>query len=169
MLRVLVLVAALACSTAVSSSAAAQFVASPQEVAATGTAYRVFVRPGEPIIRVQVLGDVGSGIYDIGAATTISELIALAGGVPLSDASPTVTRTVTVRLFREHAGRRDLVYEATVADMIQQPGRYPVLQDGDVITVETQVRQRFNWREATSIVSAVASLTLLVLRVIDRY
>ena len=40
--------------------------------------------------------------------------------------------SVTVRLFREGGGRRDLVYEVSLERMLAEPDLYPPLQDGDV-------------------------------------
>jgi protein involved in polysaccharide export with SLBB domain len=167
--RLITLLAGLACLIAYSPSAEAQFVANPLDVTATGTSYRVFVRPGEPIIRVQVLGDVGSGLYAVGANTTLSELLALAGGAPLSDANVYVARTITVRVFREQGAQRRPIYESTLENLLQEPGQYPTLEDGDLLTVETELRRRFNLRETIQLVSSLASITLLALRLADAF
>lgn len=135
----------------------------------TGTSYHIFAKEGEATLQVLVLGSVGSpGVYEVGVATDLGQLLALTGGPPLESTTGSVRRSseVTVRLFREEAGRRNLVYEAALERMLVEPGLYPALQDGDVFAVEriTVERQRFGWREGLSLLSGLASLGLLIER-----
>jgi hypothetical protein len=146
----------------------AQWVGNPQEVVASGTSYRIFASPGEATIRVQVLGEVGAGIYVLSPRVTLSELIALGGGANLSPGTENVRRTVTVRLFREEGGIRREVYETELRQMLREPGGYPTLQDGDLVTVESEVERRYTFRETIGLVSSLASISLLVLRLTER-
>jgi len=162
-------IAALVCAFVLSATpdAHAQFVANPAEVVAGGTSYRTFYRPGEDLIRVQVLGDIGSGIYVIGANTTLVELLSLAGGTPLGDRGAEVEQNVTIRVLREDGGQRTIIYEADSDQLLSRPDQYPTLTNGDLVTVQTQLRRRYNLRETLQIVSSVASLALLALRLSD--
>lgn len=129
-----------------------------------GTAYYVFARPGEATMQILVLGSIGSpGIYQVRVETELDELLGLTGGTPLATSTRSET-TVTVRLFREGGGRRDLVYEAPLERMLVEPGLYPPLQDGDVLTIETITieRGRFGWRDAISIVTSLTSVVVLI-------
>ena len=114
-----------------------------------GTSYHVFAKPGEATVQVLVLGSVGAaGVYEVGVGTELDQLLALTGGTPMARTETSKT-SVTVRLFREGGGRRDLVYEVSLERMLAEPDLYPPLQDGDVFTIETitTVRTRFGWRD----------------------
>jgi len=164
-LVLVLLVAGLAAPT----PAQAQFTGSPQEMISQGTSYRIFARPGEATIRVQVLGDIGAGIYMLSPRTTLSELLALGGGAPLSDAGAQVRRIVTVRLLRGDGGTRQVVYESELRQMLREPEAYPALQDGDIVTVESTIERRYTFRETVQLVSSLASITLLLLRLSEQF
>jgi hypothetical protein len=149
-------------------SASAQFVTNPSEVIAQGISYKVFARPGEPLIRVHVLGELGSGLYAIGANTTLTELLALAGGPQLSGVTTETTREVTVRVFRDQGAQRQQIYESDIRDLIVTPGQHPTLEEGDVVTVESVTRRRFDAFRAIQVASSIATFGLLILRVADR-
>lgn len=139
----------------------------PTSVIAQGTSYHVFAQPGEATIEVLVLGDASAGIYVVGADTNLSKFLALIGGAGAESTSDEREVTKTVRLLREEAGQRVVVYEAEVEELVRDPSAYPQLQDGDVFSIETEVSRRFNLRETLSIVSSLSTLTLLVIRLID--
>ncbi len=137
---------------------------------AEGTSYHIFAKQGEATIQILVLGKMGSsGIYEVGVGIELDQLLALTGGTIPAASTGSETR-VTVRLFREGTGRRDLVYEAPLERMLAEPGLYPPLQDGDVLTVETFTieRDRFGWRDALSIVTSLTSIVLLIDRIAGR-
>ena len=133
------------------------------ELEQSGTSYHSFVRSGELTVEVLVLGTGSDGVYEVGLDTPLDQLLALAGGAQVtSDALD----EVTLRLFRQEEGGRSLIYEAPLERMLKEPGQYPALQDGDVFVMETpgESGERFTWRDAVSIVSSVASLTLVAVR-----
>ena len=137
---------------------------------AEGVSYHIFAKQGEATVQILVLGSVASpGVYEIGVGIELDQLLALTGGTTLATSTGSETR-VTVRLFREGTGRRDLVYEAPLERMLAEPGLYPPLQDGDVLTVETITieRDRFGWRDALSIVTSLTSIVLLIDRIAGR-
>lgn len=132
-----------------------------------GASYRKFVLPGESSIRVLVLGSVGAGgIYEVGRGTDLGRLLALTGGSFVPESSEQLRR-LTLRVLRTNGTRRDLVYEASLDDFLVDPGSYPVLQDGDVFLIETRLKNRFQWRDALSIVTGIAALTLAADRIIN--
>lgn len=171
--RTLLLVGALL-TVASLPEARAQFtgtptVFNPAEQVAGGTAYRTFYRPGEDLIRVQILGDIGSGIYVIGAGTTLIELLSLAGGTPLGDRGAEIDQEVTVRVLREANGVRSVIYEADAERLLTRPDQYPALQNGDLVTIQTRLRRRYNLRETLQIVSSLASIALLAIRLSETF
>lgn len=149
------------------ATSSAQILGNPLDVTSSGTSYRVFAQPGEPTVQVLVLGQGATGMYIIGADTDLVELLALTGTGASEVTSDEVARTVTVRLMREQGGQRAVVYEREFDDFLSDPGSYPSLQDGDVFTVEVEQRRRFGAREVLDVTSRLASITLLVIRLID--
>lgn len=153
----------------ISYPAAGQEFGRVDDILNTGTAYYTFSKSGEATVQVIVLGSISRpGVYEIGIGVDLGQLLALSGGPPLAITSGTTSsrNETTLRLFREATGRRDLVYEAPLELMLTEPGLYPPLQDGDIFTVETNTiqKQRFIWRDALSIVSSIASITILIER-----
>jgi len=136
-------------------------------VTASGVSYHEFAKAGEATVEVLVMGSGGSGIYILGVGTTLDQLLALIGGVPMTSTSNTQTR-VTLRLFREEAGTRRLVYEAELTRLLTEPSAYPALQDGDVFTVEVEsrVRRPFTWREGFFLFNSLVSAAFLIERIV---
>ena len=144
--------------------AGAQTTGSPEDIRQSNTSYHSFVRPGEVTVEVLVLGTGSDGIYEVGLDTRLDQLLALSGGTRINKE---VREDVTVQLFRQQSRQRVLVYEASLEDMLLATERYPSLQDGDVFVMETpdeDAGDRLTWRDAISLVSSVASLTLVAVR-----
>ena len=137
------------------------------DIETSGTSYHVFAKEGEATVEIMVLGSVGRpGVYVIGTEIELDQLMALTGGTSFETSATTKTRT-TVRIFRKIPDRRELLYEAPIDRMMTEPGRYPPLQDGDIVLVEsiTEERTPFTWREVLSIISSIASLVLIYDRI----
>lgn len=126
-------------------------------VEAEGVAYYRFTEPGQPTVRVLVMGAEAPGIYELGAETKLDELLAITGGGGI--ASPTIHSTV--RLYREEGARRNLIYESPLRDMLTEPNEYPRLQEGDVLVVETVERRRLSWQDGITILSGLSSVVLI--------
>lgn len=139
----------------------------PTDVIAQGTSYFIFASPGEATIELLVLGNTASGIYVVGETTTFIELIALAGGLGAGEGDGSVRVERTVRLLRQQGGQSVAVYEADAEQLLKETSAHPVLMEGDILTVETETKNRFSLRDTLTIVSSLASVTLLVLRLID--
>lgn len=134
------------------------------ELTAQGVSHYIFAKQGEATVQVLVLGSARPGIYELGVGVKLDQLLALTGGTPLVTNTGTETR-VTVRLFRgEGSGQRDLVYEAPFERMLTEPGSYPTLQGGDVLTIETFNIQktRFGWRDALTIATSLTTVIILI-------
>lgn len=148
--------------------AVGQFMDDPEDVLAEGAAYKIFARAGEPVIRVHVLSEAGSGLYAVGTSTTLTELLALSGGASVGEGTTEERRTVTVRLYRRAAeAGRSMIYEAELNQMLQEPHRHPNLDEGDVLMVETTYQRRFDMLRTLQVVSGLSTVVLLVLRLAE--
>ena len=137
-----------------------------EDINSTGTSYNIFAKQGEATLQVLVLGNIGSsGVYEIGAGIELDQLLALSG-VALPENTDNQIINVTVRLFREGAGRRELVYEAPLSQMLSEPGLYPALQDGDLLTIDaaSKERNRITFLEGLRVIGALAAVVTLVER-----
>ncbi len=119
---------------------------------------------GDITIMANVWGTVRyPGLYEITKGTTLSTLFSLAGG-PLVNARETSDdRKVTLRLTRGR--QQETVFEFEMDNQVLSLESDPVLEMGDVLTVDTVERRGFSWRDVFPIVAAVASVALAVERV----
>ena len=142
----------------------AAFAQNPDDVIATGTSYHIYAQPGEPTVEVFVLGEASSGVYVVGETTNLLELLALtgAGATVIDDAE--FERDATVRLMREQGGSRSVIYEKPFESFLAEPATYPMLQDGDIFSIEVNQRRKIGLREYLQYASSLASITLLILR-----
>jgi hypothetical protein len=132
---------------------------------ATG-AYYNFARQSDVTIRVHVWGALGNaGLYELPRETRLSTLFSLAGGPPGSIA-PLERRRLEVRLLRPAGDGYEQVFTSTMNDGIVAFNTDPVLQSGDVLTVEEYSRRVFSWRDATALISAAGTVALVLERVL---
>ncbi len=95
---------------------------------AAAPGYFYFARPGQAVVSVTATGGVGtSGRYFLGAGATVSDLLALSGGVRPSAG----VEDPSVRLYR--AG--GVAYDAPLRSAYGPGSESPTLQDGDVVEV----------------------------------
>ena len=138
-----------------------------EEVNSNVPSYFYFVQPGAATVQVDVLGTVRApGLYELTEGTDVGQLLALSGGPLLAPRQRASSRKVTIRLFRAATNGADPVYEQVLEDALEDPGTYPVLQDGDVLTVEVIERTRITWRDISSIVGTIGVLALAAERIV---
>jgi hypothetical protein len=129
-------------------------------------AFYNYAEAGDVTMLTNVWGSVQNpGLYQVPTGTHLSTLLSVAGGPAVGTRSQVEDRTIRVRLFRESNGQRLVVYETTMMNEIIVSAEDPVLEEGDILAVETIVRRRFSWRDAFPIVAAVASVALAIERV----
>lgn len=130
--------------------------------------YFYFARPGEATVQVSVWGTVPQpGIYEIPLGTDLERLLTMAGGTANEPRTEDVERQTTVRLYRPRGGARELLYEASVEELLRETSRYPELQDEDVMVVETTVDEQFRLRDVFTYVSGIATVVLLIDRLVS--
>lgn len=129
-------------------------------------AYYNYAETGDVTILVSVWGTVRNpGLYEIPAETTLSVLFSLAGGPAVTSRRKQDKRTVTARLLRGPA--QDVAFEIEMENEILSLSPDPVLEAGDVLTVDTVQRAGLSWRDVFPVVAAVASVTLAVERLVS--
>lgn len=139
----------------------------PGEMRTDGSSYHMFARPGQNTIQVLVLGDVGQpGMYEIGEGLDLAQLLALSGGPGLQRSARNRSET-TLRLYRPQDGQRELIFEAEMEGFMREREAYPSLRQGDVFQVETVERERFGWRDALRILTAAATVTFSIERLLN--
>ena len=132
----------------------------------TAAVYR-YVSPGHSAIAIDVWGDVRHpGRYYVEPGSDLLDVLTLAGGPLVGTGGTRVRRHVSIRLTRGDGTDRRIEYESPVAGL--EVGQIPGVSDGDLITVQSWQRERFIWRDVLTTTSALASLGLLILRIVER-
>lgn len=164
-LRWWVLPLLLVATSAIAPDVQAQNYGQVEETDTNVNSYFFFVEPGEGSIDVKVMGTVRNpGLYRLGEGTDLGQLLALSGGPVLNVRQEERDRETTIRLFRpQSSGEQKLIFEEDFEGGITtQSASYPQLQDGDVMTVEVIEDRQFEWRDALTILSAVASVAFAI-------
>lgn len=133
-----------------------------------GGAYYRFADPSDITIEVKVWGAVSNpGFYEVRQGLTLSTLLSLAGG-PLTTPRMSNTRsTFTLQLYRPQPdGRYQLLTETVMENQLTALAQDPVIMHGDLLMTEERTRQRFGWRDGLSILTALATVALVVDNVI---
>lgn len=164
MLRLLVL----ACTALIAASTVSAQALSDFEQSRSSTAsYFNYAEPADQTVLVNVWGTVSSpGLYEIPVQTSLTHLLSLTGGPIVGQRNRRQDRTIQVRVFRLQSGERALVYETEMQNEVIAASNDLMLQDADVVTVETVGRQRFSWRDVFPIVSAVGTIAIVIERIV---
>jgi len=130
--------------------------------------YYFYTQPGIATIQVYVLGTVQSpGLYEISDGTDLGQLLALSGGPVLQARYSNDRQTTIIRLFRPGSFTAEPIYETVLDRAITKQENYPILREGDVLTVEVIQKRRFNWRDSISILGSLASVGIILERIIS--
>jgi protein involved in polysaccharide export with SLBB domain len=123
-------------------------------------------------VRVTVLGEqTRNGIYVLEDGTTLTELLALAGGTARSSETELEVVRATVRVLRLQGGQRVPIYVADAEELVLEPSAHPDLQDGDLIDVDVELERRdppFTFRDGVEVASRVASLISVAILLVTR-
>ena len=132
-------------------------------------AYYNYAEPGDLTVTVNVWGAVANpGLYEVPQETRLSRLFSLAGGPSTGAQQRGSRRDLTVSLSREQpaSGERELIFEQDMEDDIIVFEQDPLIQEGDVLTVETYTQNRFTWRDALPIIGAATSVASTILTIV---
>ena len=124
-----------------------------------------YARPGYATKVIYVWGAVATpGIWRVEREVGLLELLSVARPSGIGTEQPGLRDDTTVRLYRDAGGERNQVYEEDLEHIVKSAETYPILQEGDILVVETRTRRRINWQMVTSLVGTASSLVLLYLR-----
>ncbi len=138
-----------------------------QIVTATpGVSVYRYAEPGRTTINVQVWGDVRTpGLYQVEAGTDLLNLLSYAGGPQAGMQRGEEDRIIHVQLTRIQGGRQSVLFEKTL-DQLFADG-YPELQEGDLMTVRTEVKTGIALRDVAVFTSSLGTLALVILRLTE--
>ncbi|GIV60646.1 SLBB domain-containing protein [Rhodocaloribacter litoris] len=130
-------------------------------------AYYNYAEPGDVTMLVNVWGSVRNpGLYEVPRNTRLSTLISLAGGPDLAtNASLQANRTITIRLIRDAGGTRSTVFSTSMRNEVLIFDENPVLQEGDVLVMETILKPKIIWKDVFPIVAALGTVALAIERI----
>lgn len=135
---------------------------------ASGVAYYRFADPSDITIEVKVWGVVSNpGLYEVRQGINLSTLLSLAGGPQAGARTTSTDHRFVIRVMRPAANGSDFttVAETTMDNAVGVLNEDPVLLQGDLVVAEEEIRQRFNWRDGISILTAVGTVALIIERV----
>ena len=129
-----------------------------------GGSYYRFADVSDVTMEIKVWGAVANpGFYEVREGLNLSTVLSLAGGPQAPPASRSTASAYSVRLFRLQTGDRyQLFTETLMENQLGMLNSDPVLMQGDMVITEAKTRQRFGWREGLSILTATATLVLVV-------
>lgn len=135
----------------------------------TNAAYFFYGQPGEATIQVNLLGVRASGVYEVPDSTDLGKILSLAGGMNLRPRTEEQERPeVTIRLHRGGQIGKDPAFEALLREILRGERDVPTLRENDTITVDVVQPSSFTFSQGLSIASTLASIGLLLDRVLNR-
>jgi hypothetical protein len=159
------LVAMLAITAAVPASGQSGAVPDIDRSRYSPAAFYHYAEAGDVTMQVNVWGTVRNpGLYEVPRDMRLSTLFSVAGGPAITERRQRDRRSVVVRVARMQDGRRQIIYEAVMENEIFASDEDPMMAHGDVLTVESVATERFGWRDAVTIVNAVALVALAIER-----
>lgn len=134
----------------------------------SGVAVFRYANPGQPTMDIRVWGAVRSpGVYQVEPDTDLIDVLTLAGGPDIPSEDDRLVQNVSVEVLRGMGAGSTPVLTTTLDALTARDTPLPDLQDGDLVSLVLQSKQRFTWRDALSVTSSVAGLALLILRLVE--
>lgn len=130
--------------------------------------YYKYSDTGDLTVRAQAWGSVRyPGLHEVVQGTNVSTLLSLAGGPTLAERREQDERTIRVRFYRtEVDGQMQLLFEQLMTNDLEALTQDPVLRDGDVLVVDSVLRQGYTWRDYLPIASVAVSAAVLIVQLI---
>lgn len=130
--------------------------------------YYNYTETGDLTVRVQAWGSVRyPGLHEVPRETRVSTLLSLAGGPVLAERRRQDERTIRVRFYRTEAGgQMNLVFDQQMTNDLSALEQDPLLQEGDVLVVDSVLKVGYTWRDYLPIASVVASVGVLIVQLL---
>jgi hypothetical protein len=124
-----------------------------------------FARPGQPTMTLYLWGSVGTtGIWRVERDVDLIQLLSVAQVPGIGASQQNVRQNFILHIYREIDGERTQIYEEEIQNLIGGGARsVPSLQDGDILAVETQTRQRISLNLIFTTLRTVSSFLSLYL------
>lgn len=128
----------------------------------------VFAAPGAATVTVNVWGAVSRpGLWRVEKGVDLIKFLSVTGLAGIGQTRPGTRTKTFVSIYRNIDGVRREVYRSDVEDILEDGATYPVLEDDDVLGVETIQRRSLGFQTASLVVgtaSSLASLAFLIIR-----
>lgn len=122
-----------------------------------------YARPGYPTKTIYVWGAVSSaGIWRVESNTELIEFLSAVRVPGFGSDQRGGSGDLVLRIYRNGPDGRDEIYTESIKNLLVGRPDYPALQDMDIVTIE--VRRRIGWQSVASVVGALSSVTLLIIR-----
>ena len=124
-------------------------------------------RPGYPVFTVYVWGEADTGVWSVEQGTDLLEFISVISRTQLGDRGPDSRSIQRLKLYRNGRSEGKPFFEARIQELFTARSSYPTLQSEDILVLETEVKNRFDWRDLGQIIS-IASTVLNTYLILDR-
>ena len=136
----------------------------------TGDEYvQTFARPGRATHTIYIWGAVASpGIWKVETETDLVELLSVVRPTNYGTQRAGTRDKVVIRIHRSQGGRRGVVFESTMEELLSTPSnRRPSLAADDVVEIQSIQRRRVGFQTISTVVGTLSSLTILALRIFN--
>ena len=145
--------------------ASAQSLTTSDFEARNAASFYRYADPADVTVLVHVWGTVRNpGLYEVPRDTPLSHLLSLSGGPIVAQRRTREDRTIYIRVFRQEDSRRSLILESEMENEVIAGEQDLILQDSDLVTIETVVQQRLSWRDIFPVVAAVGTIAIAIER-----
>ena len=146
---------------------AVQAQALPSLEVTPGVSVHRFYERGVPTMEIKVWGAVRTpGTYIIERDNDLLDVLTYAGGPLFQRDNPNVRTSVMVNLSRAgQNGDRQMLLSVPLDSLTTSNMPIPDLQDGDVVTIDVDVKSRFIWRDGLAVFSALGTVAVVVLNI----
>jgi hypothetical protein len=103
------------------------------------------------------------GLWRIEQKTDLVQFLSVVGVPAIGRDEAGVRIKVMISLYRTVQGTRRQVYTRDVEEILAEGAEYPILENGDILEVETIERRSIGLRFVSTLIGTASSLTSLIL------
>ncbi|MFT7553459.1 MAG: hypothetical protein ACI9BV_003794 [Rhodothermales bacterium] len=141
----------------------------PGSGVAPPVSYFRFAESGDATVLIHVWGQVRQpGLYEVRRGIRFRDVLSMAGGPEFGMLESGTSRSIRVKHDRPGATGMTTLQEFEILNSLLPIQYDSLLEDGDMIMVDLHVRTKFSWRDGVTILTAAASVGLIVERLFSR-